>query len=145
MAGEPIWLSAEIVTMINQASIARFGGLSGAVRDENLLASALARPLNKWHYETLKPDLYALAAAYCYGLVTAHAFLDGNKRVAYIAATTFLELNGLEFARPQPEIVSVMLGAADGSVGETELEAWFRESAVEITPSRSTLPTPSPD
>lgn len=111
-----------------------FGGLSGEVRDENLLEAALGRALNKWHYDEPKPDLFTLAAAYCFALVKGHVFHDSNKCTAYIAAIVFLEQNGVTRAPEQTDIVATMLGAADGSVSEGDLARWFEAngSSVEI-------------
>lgn len=126
MPQEPTWIDERVVTAISLQAVARFGGLSGEVRDRNLLLAALGRPLNKWHYEEPEPDLFTLAAAYCYGLVKGHAFHDGNKRTAYITAVVFLELNGFVCAPDQADIVRTIRGAAEGSVDEHCLADWFR-------------------
>jgi death-on-curing protein len=106
--------------------VAQFGGLDAGVRDENLLQAALARPLNKWHYDEPKPSLFMLAAAYAFGIAKGHVFHDGNKRAAYVVAVTFLETNDIICAPSQPDIVETMVAVADGSTSETELAAWFR-------------------
>ncbi len=122
---EPLWIDEAEAVAICALSVARFGGLSGEVRDQNILNAALARPLNKWHYDEPRPDLFTLAAAYCFALVRRHPFQDGNKRTAYIVAIVFLELNGITCAPSQTDIVTTMLTAADGSVSEAELARWF--------------------
>ncbi|MCB2100091.1 MAG: type II toxin-antitoxin system death-on-curing family toxin [Rhodobacterales bacterium] len=122
----PVWLTEDMVAAINARAVAVFGGLSGAVRDETLLKAALGRPLNKWHYDEPRPDLFTLAAPYCFALIKGHAFHDGNKRTAYIAAVVFLDLNGIDCMPDQADIVRTMLGAADGSIPETALTDWFR-------------------
>jgi len=126
---EPVWLGEDEVTAISAQAVAIFGGLSGDLRDANLLKAALGRPLNKWHYDDLRPDIFALAAAYCFALVKGHAFHDGNKRTAYIVAVVFLELNGFICAPAQVDIVKTMLGAADGSITEAQLAAWFKTNS----------------
>ena len=95
------------------------------VRDENILNAALGRPLNKWHYDSPKPDIFVLAAAYCFALCKGHVFHDGNKRTAYIVAVVFLELNGELCSPDQLNIIKTMLGVADGTIGENELGHWF--------------------
>lgn len=122
---DPVWVDEDEVTAINAQAVAIFGGLSGNVRDENLLKAALGRPLNKWHYDDPKPDIFTLAAAYCFALVRGHVFHDGNKRTAYIVAVVFLEWNSFVCTPEETEIVRTMLGAADGSVSEDELADWF--------------------
>jgi death-on-curing protein len=127
---EPVWISENKVAAISVQAVAQFGGLSGDVRDENLFKAALGRPLNKWHYDDPKPDIFTLAAAYCFALVKGHPFHDGNKRTAYIAAIVFLELNGVICAPVQAGIVNTMLGAAEGTVTEEQLGNWFKVNSV---------------
>jgi death on curing protein len=122
---EPVWVADDVAASFSVQSVALFDGLSGEVRDENLLKAAMARPLNKWHYDEPKPDIFTLAAAYCFGLVKGHPFHDGNKRTAYIVAVVFLELNGFTCAPEQADIVQTILGAAEGSVSEEQLAEWF--------------------
>lgn len=77
---EPEWLTVDVVVDLHAEQLARFGGPPG-VRDVGLLESACARPINQWVYgETRLP---ALAAAYAFGLARNHAFVDGNKRIAF--------------------------------------------------------------
>ena len=96
------------------------------MRDENALESALARPQNRSVYDSTS-DLAAVAAAYGYGLVTSHPFVDGNKRVGFLAMYVFLGLNGLEIEAEEPEVVGLMVAVADGQCAEEELAAWLRE------------------
>ncbi len=126
---EPVWLDEKQVVAIGRMAVAQFGGLSGEIRDENLLKAALGRPLNKWHYDEPKPDLLALAAAYCFAFSRGHVFHDGNKRTAYIVAIVFLELSDIVCAPTQEDIVRSMLCLAAGSLKEAELAAWFSENA----------------
>ena len=78
---EPVWLDAAEVIDMHAEQLAMFGGPAG-VRDPGLLESALGRPVNKWTYG--ETDLAVLAAAYGYGLARNHAFVDGNKRIAFM-------------------------------------------------------------
>ena len=126
---EPAWMSEEEVAAISMQAVALFGGFSGDVRAENLFKAALGRPLNKWHYDEPKPDIFTLAAAYCFALVKGHVFHDGNKRTAYIVAIAFLELNDFICTPEQADIVKTMLGAADGSVTEERLAHWFKTNS----------------
>ena len=77
---EPIWLAKEALLLLHRESLRQFGGADG-VRDEGLLDSALARPLNRFAYEEER-DLCRLAAAYAKGIAQNHPFVDGNKRAA---------------------------------------------------------------
>ena len=98
---EPVWLTRPILDFIHTSMIREHGGSLG-VRDEGLIDSALQRPRNKWAYEE-EIDLADLSAAYAHGLVKNHGFLDGNKRVAFMAAYTFLGLNNRDLDAPEPE------------------------------------------
>src|SRR3954470_12781691 len=96
--GEPRWLTRLIVDTIHSELILEHGGAPGiAAGGDDLLESALARPKNRLAYEP-GSDLAALAAAYLFGLVKNHAYVDGNKRGGFAAAATFLWLNGFRLA-----------------------------------------------
>jgi death-on-curing protein len=69
------------------------------------LDSALARPEQLAAYG--EPDPAALAAAYALGIVRNHPFIDGNKRTGFVAAATFLLLNGFDLDAPEQEVVEV--------------------------------------
>ena len=72
------------------------------------------------------PDAFDIAAAYAFGIAKARAFVDGNRRTAFVAAFTFLRLNG-EPLRPAPEAgLRMMEDLASGAVGEAEFAAWLR-------------------
>lgn len=103
----------------------RHGGLFG-IRDENALEAALARPRQKWKYEP-QSDLYALAAAYGYGLARGHGYADGNKRIGFLAMYVFLGVNGFEILSEEQEVVRLMLSVAAGTCDEGALAEWLRE------------------
>lgn len=98
------------------------------IRDENMLMSALAKPLQLWCYGAPPPDLCALAAAYAYGLAKNHPFLDGNKRTAAIACETFLILNDRSFTVGEEEKYPRYLALAAGELSEESFTAWLREN-----------------
>jgi death-on-curing protein len=125
---QPAWILPNVVRAIHQELIATHGGLPG-IRDESLLESALARPLNLHVYNT-NVSLVELAACYSVGLAKNHPFVDGNKRVALTIGATFLELNGLSLIAPEPETVIVFNQVADGSIDEPTLAKWFDEFSV---------------
>jgi death on curing protein len=121
---EPIWLTRSIVEAIHISQIREHGGKYG-IRDLNLLESAIARPMNRMAYEQ-EAGTVILAAAYGYGLAKNHCFIDGNKRVAFMAMYTFLGLNGYEIDATEPEVVDLMLGVADSSISEEQLITWLQ-------------------
>lgn len=123
MNPEPRWLRKKALLLLHQESLAMFGGASG-LRDEGLLDSALARPLNIQGYE---PDctLGRLAAAYGFGIARNHAFVDGNKRMAFLAIGLFLAINGYQLVVDQVDAIETMLGVASGAIGEEALAEWI--------------------
>ncbi len=121
---EPIWLKRVWVDAIHFQQLQRFGGLYGE-RDDGAIGSALARPLNQWAYDDVT-DIAALAAAYGFGLTRGHGYVDGNKRVGFVAMAVFLDLNGWSLDAPEPEVVRIMLAVASGGLGEAGLTAWIR-------------------
>ena len=122
---EPFWLSKPVILAIQNALLARFGGLEG-LRDEGLLESALGRPLQLFHYG--QPGLFDLAAAYAHGIVKNHPFLDGNKRAGFMAAYTFLGVNGYRLDATEEEAVLQTLALAAGGIGADEYAAWLAAS-----------------
>ena len=118
----PVWVSLSAVLAIHDRQIARHGGASG-LRDRALLEMGCARAVNRAAYA--EPGLAEIAAAYAFGIAKAHAFVDGNKRTAFVTALTFLRLNGFAF-RPEPvEGVRMMEAFAAGEVSEAEFAKWL--------------------
>jgi death-on-curing protein len=120
----PRWLTKPIVLALPRAQLAEHGGSPG-LRDEGLLESALARAEQKLAYEPAS-DLATLAAAYGFGLARNHAFVDGNKRAAFMAMYVFLGLNGYDLEAPEPEVVRTIERLASGKVSERQLAEWVR-------------------
>lgn len=125
---EPLWLERIVLDAVHLDQLREHGGLHG-LRDENALESSLARPRNKWSYESIQ-DFPALAAAYGWGLTTSHPYQDGNKRIAFLAMIIFLGLNGWDLDAPEDEVVNTMLAVAAGQCSEVELAQWLRRYAV---------------
>ena len=122
---EPIWITYEQAIAIHSRQLRRFGGAAG-LRDEGMLRSALERPINKWTYE--QAPLAELAAAYAFGLAKNHAFVDGNKRIAFMAMMVFLRRNGVVFAPDPAQATTIMLALAAGEVSEESLIRWIRDN-----------------
>ena len=121
---EPRWVPRLVIEAVHVDQVREHGGLIG-IRDENALESALARARQRWTYEP-EADLPRLAADYAFGIARNHPFRDGNKRVAFIAAVTFLGLNGLEFVAPEDEVVERMFALASGDLDEEQVAEWIR-------------------
>jgi len=123
---EPLWIDREDVLAIHDMMLAQHGGMVG-LRDAGLLESGLNRPRQIFTYE--KPSLHQLAAAYAHGIVQNHPFLDGNKRTGFMAAATFLEVNGLEFTATEADVVIATLALADRKMSEKEYSAWLHANS----------------
>jgi len=119
---EPRWLGRLAVHEAHFRQIREHGGAHG-VRDENALESALARPRQRWRY-TSEARLADLAAAYAFGLIRDHPYVDGNKRIALVAMIAFLDRNGTELTASNGEALSAMLAVAAGDMAEGELAEW---------------------
>jgi len=121
---EPRWLSVEAVRALHAEQIELFGGEPGLVHLGGLEA-ALARPQNTFSYRRTT-DLAGLAAIYLVGLVRAHAFVDGNKRVGLATALVFLALNGRPLHVPPVDLYALTMRVAMGRAKEAQVAAWLR-------------------
>ena len=122
---EPLWISYGQTMAIHARQLRRFSGAPG-LRDEGMLRSALERPINKWRCE--RAELADLAAAYAFGLAGNHAFVDGNKRIAFLAMMTFLIKNGVCFAPDPANVTKIILFLAAGEVSQQSLTRWVRDN-----------------
>ena len=99
------------------------------LRDESALEAALMRAHMAAHYEDA--DLVRQAALLAIGISQAQAFVDGNKRTAYICCDVFLEANGLLFTGPAIELARQLEAVAEceGSLSDAtdRFEVWLRE------------------
>ena len=119
----PVWLLREAVFATHERLLADFGGASG-VRDSDLLDSALARPENLLAYG--QPTNFELAAAYAFGVVKNHPFVDGNKRTGFTIAVIFLELNGDTFTASEVDATIQTLALAAGEHDEAGYADWLK-------------------
>ena len=118
------WINRQVLLLLHDESLAEHGGAAG-VRDEGLLDSALARPRNLALYE--EPDVAGLAASYAVGLAKNHAFVDGNKRAAFLSVGLFLGLNGHRLQASQVAATLAVLAVAAGEMDEPGFAAWVRQ------------------
>lgn len=123
----PVFLSRRVVEAMHAEQLRRHGGAQG-LRDENALESALARAENKVAYG--EPTIVELAAAYLFGIARNHAFVDGNKRTAIVAAGTFLAVNGYELTADDGALYVFVMGVAAGEIDEAGATAFFRDHTV---------------
>jgi death-on-curing protein len=118
----PNWLEIEALVQLHLIGLKRYGGPAG-LRDAGLLASALERPRNRWAYEGVT-DLGVLAATYGVAIIRNHAFVDGNKRMGFLATVLFLRRNGRDLVATSPEAVDAVVKVAARDWELEQFEAW---------------------
>jgi len=124
--GDCIHLTVDIVKEIHRAVIEAFGGLHG-IRDEGLLASAVAAPQATFGGESPFADLIEIAAAYLFYICRNHAFNDGNKRAAMAAAIVFLRLNDVEPSPDSADWETLVLDVAASRIDREQTTARLRK------------------
>ena len=123
---EPIWLLKPVILAAHNMMISRFGGAPG-IRGEGLLDSALARPVNLYHHENMS-DITRLAASYAAGIIKNHAFVDGHKRTGFIAAYTFLDINGETLQADEISATTMTFSLESSEVSEIEYATWLTQN-----------------
>jgi death on curing protein len=139
---EPRWISKKALLLLHEESLSEFGGARG-LRDEGLLDSALARPRNAYAYNPAA-TIAELAASYGYGVAKNHAFVDGNKRAAFLSIGLFLAINGYRLTASQVDAIETMLAVAAGTITEPALALWIAQHS-RSTADRLSIDTSSID
>jgi death-on-curing protein len=126
-----LFLTKEEVLLAHETQIASHGGSTG-IRDMGLLESALAMPQASFGGIFLHSNLYEMAAAYLFHIVSNHPFVDGNKRTGMVAALTFLDMNGYWFNENNATdlddaLESLVLSVACGESEKDEIATFFRK------------------
>jgi death on curing protein len=131
---KPIWLNERDIRAIHGEIIAESGGDAG-VLNEGAIESTLNKPQNLAGYDPAA-TIYDLAAAYGYGLVKNHCFIDGNKRIALIAVYTFLQINGIELTASEVDAASFFLELAASletqDICTEKLAQWCEANSVNL-------------
>lgn len=122
---EPRWIAKKALLLLHEESLAQFGGARG-LRDEGLLDSALGRPQNAYAYNA-ECTIAGLAASYAFGIAKNHAFVDGNKRAAFLSIGLMLSLNGYRLTAHPVDAIQTMLAVASSALDEEGLAAWIKE------------------
>ncbi len=107
-----IYLHKQQILKLHNQIINEFGGIHG-IRDERLLDSALANPLQTFAGLDLYPTCVDKAVQLCYGLIKNHPFLDGNKRIALHSMLILLSINGLKIEIAHNELTDIIFKVAD--------------------------------
>ena len=122
---EPIWLDIDEVVDMHAEQLAIFGGPEGTLH-RGLLELAVLRSVDQWNDG--QADMAALAAAYAFGLARNHAFVGGNKRIAFHAMMVFLRGNDIPFTPDPAHATAIILSLAAGEVSEESLTRWIRDN-----------------
>ena len=117
------FLTVKQVKAIHQQQILTFGGSSG-ILDEGKLESAVFRAQNLSNYNR-EATIYDLAAAIGWGIANNHAFVDGNKRTAFVVMAVFLEINGMMVRASEVDVVNIMLAVASNQISQEQLSDWL--------------------
>jgi len=128
---EPTWLTRRIVDVIHDAQLREHGGTPG-VRDAGLLDSTIARARQKWAYGE-KVDFATLAAAYAFGLAKNQGYIDGNKRVAFMAGYVFLRLNGYDVDAVEADVAGTIASVPAARLSERAMAEWFGQHVRPLT------------
>ncbi|MEO8381629.1 MAG: type II toxin-antitoxin system death-on-curing family toxin [Acidobacteriota bacterium] len=123
---DPLFFTLEEVLAIHEDRIRKYGGTSG-IRDLGLLQSALGNVEATFGGEFLHETLFAMAAAYLYGICQNHPFLDGNKRTALACALAFLRLNDVRIGSAEDELYDLVMGVAEGRVSKAAVAVFFEQ------------------
>ncbi|MBC6430047.1 type II toxin-antitoxin system death-on-curing family toxin [Nostoc sp. HG1] len=125
------WLSEAVIKAMHEEQLAEHGGLPG-IRDRNLLLASLDRPKNLFAYGETTSTIFELAAAYAYAFAKNHAFIDGNKRVAFVSMATFLILNGYSLEVPEKEVVLMIKRLSTDQETQDSIADWIQENCIKI-------------
>ena len=122
------WLPLQAVIDLHAEQLEEHGGAVG-LRDQGALESAVARPQNFAAYQA-EASIFRLAAAYSYGLTQNHPFIDGNKRIAFVAGATFLILNGWYLDALESEAERMMVALSSKEIDESAFAEWLEQHSI---------------
>ena len=123
---EPRWIDRKVLDAIQEDQRQQHGGNTGILNGGSI-DSALGRPRNRFVYEGA--GLFACAASYLFGIARNHGYQDANTRTSYMAALTFLRINGYRVQATPEEIITLMLDVANDLLDESGIEVWFVQRA----------------
>ena len=125
------YLTIDEVIAIHDDLIIAFGGSLG-IRDFNLLHSAISRSTVTFISIDLYISVFDKAAALLESLILNHAFVDGNKRTAYVSCARFLYINGYILNLEHREIVKFVLRVEKEKTSIREISKILKENSKKI-------------
>lgn len=137
-------LKVEEIIYIHQKLIERTGG-SSEIRDMALLESAVYSMDAAYDGVELYPSIPEKAARLAYGLISNHAFVDGNKRIGVMAMLLTLRLNHVRLQYTQAELIALGLETASGQLHTEDIVHWIATHTVVTADGGKDIPSiPSP-
>lgn len=124
-----IKFSSEKVLLLHRIMLEATGGSEG-VRDTGLLDSALEAAYATFDGKELFPTKEEKAARLGVGLISNHAFVDGNKRIGMYVLLSFLELNGVYIEATDSDVIEAGLAVAQGKMKYEQLLEWIRKHKI---------------
>ncbi|MEM9346314.1 MAG: type II toxin-antitoxin system death-on-curing family toxin [Planctomycetota bacterium] len=123
------FVSEAMAFALHQDQINRYGGDSG-IRDRGLLESALVMPQAMFAGQYVHEDLIAMAGAYLFHLAKNHAFVDGNKRIAFAVMLYFLDDHGYRLDLTHEQAEQLVLQVAAGEMSKDQATAFLRQCTI---------------
>jgi len=120
------FLNKKYIIKLHEMLINTYGGTTG-IRDEKLLESALKQPESTFEGKFLHDSILKMASAYAYHICKNHAFIDGNKRIAFTTMHIFLERNEYKLKANEKESYKIMIRLTENLTKE-ELTKWLTEN-----------------
>lgn len=119
-----IFLTKGEILAIHARTLAEHGGATGILSEAGLESALVAAENRAWYEQA---DLSVCAATYAFHLCQAHAFVDGNKRVAAAAAEVVVIVNGGRLEADDDAYYDLVMGIASGQATRAHAEEWFRK------------------
>jgi len=120
------YLSADDLLRIHERVVEETGGSHG-VRDEHAILTLEDLPKQSAFGKELYPTLFIKAALYVRNIITAHPFVDGNKRTAMTAAGVFLQLNGFCISVKEGGVETFALSVISEKKDLESIAAWLKK------------------
>lgn len=121
-----IYIHKHQIIKIHHQIIKEFGGISG-IRDESMLDSALANPLQTFAGNDLYPDITEKIVKLGYSIIKNHPFLDGNKRTGLHSMLILFSFNGFKIQCSHEKLTNIIMNVADGSFSFQEFLYQFKK------------------
>jgi len=121
-----IWVTVDDVIRLHTQLIETTGGMDG-IRDQGILESAVAAPLQTFGGEELFQEDVEKIARIGFGLAKNHAFIDGNKRTGALITQLLLKWNGYKLTLEPGELSDMFISIADGTSSESDLLHWIQK------------------